>query len=520
VNNADGDVFKTRCSSKCFARIGEDGATYRGCFDGFREIGQLSYEYNGCQNQTWNNKALRWCFCDSDLCNGKSLAEMDTKRGYKEYDYNSVDNYYPEDKQDYDQYYKREEESRYVAPKTGNMNKFAKMAPSGSQGEPYENVVETNYGFDVAHDIAPPQQYQAVRTPPKQYYPEYDTAYVPEQNSYQQVEETNPYIDPRFRERPTFYVEEKVPEPGYYQQHYSSDYDQQQPETVQGTRYYEEEDRSPPTYYEEERRPNHYYTEETRPSINDEGVYKQNYAEEPHQYGPVAREGPENDLFIDENDPKYPAEPIYAEKNDYDTPRAAAQTSYNEEESYMPYKTDAPEYEYEDYQDPGTEAPSTVTTKVQKVSPQLASQISCDKTGYYQNPNDCKQFVACLLDPHSKAPIMHLMECPNGLVWDNSKKICMEYSTTCESVYYDDYPTDTKAKQAGSPANYVEENEDQYTDGLDTKGYQQGLAKPDILTYYPDNDSQDSAYLSNDDFKTYNEDGDKYDSSVYGDEYN
>ena len=56
----------------------------------------------------------RHCYYDycgfADLCNGKSLAEMDTKRGYKEYDYNSVDNYYPEDKQDYDQYYKREEE--------------------------------------------------------------------------------------------------------------------------------------------------------------------------------------------------------------------------------------------------------------------------------------------------------------------------------------------------------------------------------------------------------------------------
>jgi hypothetical protein len=26
---------------------------------------------------------------------------------------------------------------------------------------------------------------------------------------------------------------------------------------------------------------------------------------------------------------------------------------------------------------------------------------------------------------------MHLMRCPDGLVWDNKDKICMDYSTTC-----------------------------------------------------------------------------------------
>ena len=35
------------------------------------------------------------------------------------------------------------------------------------------------------------------------------------------------------------------------------------------------------------------------------------------------------------------------------------------------------------------------------------------------------------MDPYSQTPVMHLMKCPEGLVWDNRKKICMQHSSTC-----------------------------------------------------------------------------------------
>jgi len=44
-------------------------AIYRGCFDAFKAVKQLTDDYVGCRNQTWNNRVRRWCLCDSDLCN-------------------------------------------------------------------------------------------------------------------------------------------------------------------------------------------------------------------------------------------------------------------------------------------------------------------------------------------------------------------------------------------------------------------------------------------------------------------
>lgn len=46
---------------------------YRGCFDGFVEVGELSNGYTGCRNQTWNGKTLPWCLCEEDLCNGDTM---------------------------------------------------------------------------------------------------------------------------------------------------------------------------------------------------------------------------------------------------------------------------------------------------------------------------------------------------------------------------------------------------------------------------------------------------------------
>jgi len=44
-------------------------AIYRGCFDAFKAVKQLTADYVGCRNQTWNNRVRRWCLCDTDLCN-------------------------------------------------------------------------------------------------------------------------------------------------------------------------------------------------------------------------------------------------------------------------------------------------------------------------------------------------------------------------------------------------------------------------------------------------------------------
>jgi hypothetical protein len=58
--------------------------------------------------------------------------------------------------------------------------------------------------------------------------------------------------------------------------------------------------------------------------------------------------------------------------------------------------------------------------------------VRCSYTGYYQNPKDCTQFVACLFDHNTRTKVLHLMRCPAGLVWDNLRKLCMQSSTTCQ----------------------------------------------------------------------------------------
>jgi len=56
-------------------------AIYRGCTDGFTDVPSLEYSYVGCRNQTWNNRNLRWCICNTTLCNGDSLESMSRRRG-------------------------------------------------------------------------------------------------------------------------------------------------------------------------------------------------------------------------------------------------------------------------------------------------------------------------------------------------------------------------------------------------------------------------------------------------------
>jgi len=78
------------------------------------------------------------------------------------------------------------------------MDKFAKMAPASSQGEPYENIVETNYGYDVAHDLAPiePRDMEPRKEQKQDYYQEYDNNYQ-QPSKYVEEPDPNPYIDPR-----------------------------------------------------------------------------------------------------------------------------------------------------------------------------------------------------------------------------------------------------------------------------------------------------------------------------------
>jgi len=55
-------------------------AVYRGCTDGFTDVPSLEYSYVGCRNQTWNNRSLRWCICNTTLCNGESLEAIARRR--------------------------------------------------------------------------------------------------------------------------------------------------------------------------------------------------------------------------------------------------------------------------------------------------------------------------------------------------------------------------------------------------------------------------------------------------------
>ena len=51
-------------------------AIYRGCFDDFGEVGELSGDYVGCRDQSWNNRRLPWCLCDTAFCNGVSMRQL------------------------------------------------------------------------------------------------------------------------------------------------------------------------------------------------------------------------------------------------------------------------------------------------------------------------------------------------------------------------------------------------------------------------------------------------------------
>ena len=57
-------------------------AIYRGCTDGFTDVPSLQHSYVGCRNQTWNNRNLRWCICNTTLCNGDSLESMARRKSY------------------------------------------------------------------------------------------------------------------------------------------------------------------------------------------------------------------------------------------------------------------------------------------------------------------------------------------------------------------------------------------------------------------------------------------------------
>ena len=62
-------LVTTRTKSELAGSLCVLVAIYRGCFDAFKAVKQLTDNYVGCRNQTWNNRVRRWCLCDTDLCN-------------------------------------------------------------------------------------------------------------------------------------------------------------------------------------------------------------------------------------------------------------------------------------------------------------------------------------------------------------------------------------------------------------------------------------------------------------------
>lgn len=56
---------------------------YRGCFDGWLKTA-VKHNYNGCSVQDVYGTKVEWCFCDTNLCNGRSMEDIgDTKQvGY------------------------------------------------------------------------------------------------------------------------------------------------------------------------------------------------------------------------------------------------------------------------------------------------------------------------------------------------------------------------------------------------------------------------------------------------------
>ena len=69
-------------SIKYFIRPSAFGVveTYRGCFDGWITT-KVKADYNGCRRQYYMNKAVDWCFCKFDLCNGVSIDNLGAYKG-------------------------------------------------------------------------------------------------------------------------------------------------------------------------------------------------------------------------------------------------------------------------------------------------------------------------------------------------------------------------------------------------------------------------------------------------------
>ncbi|XP_014783635.2 uncharacterized protein LOC106878805 isoform X1 [Octopus bimaculoides] len=65
----------------CFIRKEKDGMISRGCADWWM-FSSIVSDYLGCQEQVpaWM-KPQEWCFCDTDLCNGQSMADVKKLNG-------------------------------------------------------------------------------------------------------------------------------------------------------------------------------------------------------------------------------------------------------------------------------------------------------------------------------------------------------------------------------------------------------------------------------------------------------
>lgn len=401
-------VYTKNCKTSCFVRIGDDGAMYRGCFDGFMEVGELKelQNYHGCRNQTWNNKDLEWCLCQDGLCNYNSMYDMGSHPGY---------------------YMKKQsaDETNQVDARDGKSGGDGDIFMPEAQALTQENygVKEINHAAYFAAD--PKEQRLDDFNPGRSKLPEEsepeEEVMPPQQyqQHLQQQEEYDPYSQPRF-ERPDYEEQKHFLEPSQYAPEDAYMYPPFKNEPPYGN----------PVFYHEN-----------------------NFVEAPSQY-----ELPPPEIYQEYPQELYP-NPIQFEaqvQEDYPPPR-------------LEYKEYVEQPEQEVVNEVVEEEPVQKKKKPAKepFPEHLAARIQCAKTGFYQNPDDCRTFVACVLDPYYRKPYMHLMRCPEGLVWDNDKAICMEYSSTCnvQGSFEEPAPTEYEQPEAKEYDNdlppeepYYEEN--------------------------------------------------------------
>ncbi|KAI0217204.1 hypothetical protein LSAT2_030914 [Lamellibrachia satsuma] len=571
VDNSQYDIYNTTCRTKCFVRIAEDHAIYRGCFDDFADVKDLSYGYVGCRNQSWNNRQLPWCLCDTAFCNGVSMRHIGSYSGMgtvlnrartrfglqrtkpapdrayegdhtsryemKETSYGSSYNVYAAQSKPSD---------RRQAAKQGKREDVANRINDGKQDDfdVNENSTETSEKLDDVPsfpsrnaDKGPgnvflptenDSKYDTVRfdggaiyghrldqrIPPPGHNPvrghngrgeqrggylqrgSYDgKPQVPlhhDHLSYEHVRhagnlkqphlgmlDRNRSIQRSYQDSIYANVYERQPEDGRHQAtqesglgRYLSGGNAGDPHRPAGGRDTEANSvaaftknlhlQSYVNNHEQEayRKPNapvhashdnaRGFSPDVRPQHSrSAGNYDGRYHNVAHTEYSV------KSPFVDHktepyyghkqqqnNDDAYPKIPNLVNGR-YPEKLTAAQGEHHYRQ-YIPESSDDEIGSKREAIDVRYKRPherrntefiyGDIAASMYPSFPKdLAAHIQCVKTGFYRNPTECATFVACIHDPRLKTPIMHLMHCPKGLLWDDNDKVCSVHSTTCGS---------------------------------------------------------------------------------------